>query len=205
MTDDRKSVWLDADGMPADPPEGRPEETMAEISPAEEEGLFRLVIHEPGKEPLVFEKLEPLEVHRTLDGQGIYTTSRPETDRALRDIGLEGADDLVYRNAENRMPGEFIGSFKTPTAMHCYSYFRLYAAKEGEEFYLFVLPSPLDFFDGTDPDNFWDYKPAAYMVSFGSREEAIEWAYENFETDTEWDLKQVLLVRWLREKEKRNN
>lgn len=194
MTDDRKSVWLDADGMPADPMGGRPEETMAEISPAEAEGLFRLAIHEPGKEPLVFEKLEPLEVHRTLDGHGIFTTSQPET-----------ADGLVYRNAENRMPGEFVGSFKTPTAMHCYAYFRLYAAKKEEEFYLYVLPSPMDFFDRIDPDNFRDYKPAAYIVSFGSGEEAIEWAYENFETNTEWDLKQVLLDQWLREKDGKND
>jgi hypothetical protein len=89
--------------------------------------------------------------------------------------------------------------------MHCYSYFRLYSAKKGEDSYLYVLSSPLDFFDGTDPDNFWDNKPAAYLVSIGSRKEKIEWAYENFETDTDWDLKRVLLDHWLMGKDEKRD
>jgi hypothetical protein len=33
MKNNRKSVWLDADGLSSDPPAGLPEETMTEISP----------------------------------------------------------------------------------------------------------------------------------------------------------------------------
>ena len=194
MEPDRKSVWLNDNGMPADPPEGRPDEMMAEIAPTGEEGLFRLAIHKPGEEPLVFEKLEPFELHRTLYRHDLFTWGSTETDRAFREIGLEKGEDAIYRRAESRMPGQFIGYFKVATARCCYDYFRLFVGEAGAGgFLVFVLPSKPDFFDGTDLDDLWDYKPDTYGLSFGSREAAIEWAYDEFETGANWDLKQLLI------------
>jgi len=194
MEPDRKSVWLDDNGMPAEPPEGRPDEMMAKISPSGEEGMFDLAIHKPGQDELVFEKLEPFELHRTLYRHDILTMGRWETDEALSTIGLEGGSDAIYRRAESRMPGQFIGYFKVATARCCYDYFRLYVGEVGAGLFLvFVLPTRSDFFDGTDLDDVWDYKPAKYLITFGSREAAIEWAYDKFETDANWDLKQLLI------------
>lgn len=194
MTDDRKSVWLDDNGMPADPPEGRTDELMAEISPAGEEGLFRLAIHKPGQDPLVFEKLEPFELHRTLYRHDILTMGRWETDKALRGIGLEGGSDVIYRRAESRVPGQFIGYFKVATARFCYDYFRLYVGAKDGEIVVFSLPTMTDFFDGADLDDVWDYEPMKYCLSFSSREQAIEWAYDDFETEANWDVKQIVLA-----------
>lgn len=205
MEVDRKSVWLDDNGMPAEPPEGRPDEMMAEIAPSGEEGLFRLAIHKPGQDPLVFEKLEPFELHRTLYHHDILTMGRWETDQALSRIGLEGGSDAIYKRAESRMPGQFIGYFKVVTARHCYDYFRLYVGEEGtDDFLVFVLPSRPDFFDGTDLDDLWDYKPAKYLITFGSREAAIEWAYDKFETDANWDVKRIVPAARPEDGERRN-